>query len=48
MAEIASLPHITMIKEASGDLSLFTETLKLCPDKTVLSGDDPSFLQALQ
>jgi len=40
MARIASLPFITGIKEASGNLQQITQIVSLCPDVAVYSGDD--------
>lgn len=40
MSRIASLPYIAGIKEASGNLQQITQTVRLCPDMAVYSGDD--------
>lgn len=41
MAEMAGIPNIVGIKEASGNLQQITDLIRLCGDKiTVLSGDD--------
>jgi len=41
LAELAKIPNIRGVKEASGDLSQMTEVISACgPDFSVLSGDD--------
>ena len=40
MARIAKLPYIAGIKEASGDLHQIIQTVRLCPNVAVYSGDD--------
>ena len=40
MSRIASLHYIAGIKEASGNLQQITQTVRLCPDTAVYSGDD--------
>ena len=40
MARIAKLPYVAGIKEASGNLQQITQTVRLCPDVAVYSGDD--------
>eukprot|EP01111_Echinosteliopsis_oligospora_P010864 TRINITY_DN3452_c0_g1_i1.p1 TRINITY_DN3452_c0_g1~~TRINITY_DN3452_c0_g1_i1.p1 ORF type:complete len:296 (+),score=81.98 TRINITY_DN3452_c0_g1_i1:52-939(+) len=40
IARLASLPNIIAIKEASGSMDQVSEILTLCPNFTVLSGDD--------
>lgn len=40
---LSQLPHIAMIKEASGDVVLFSRVASLC-SQPVLSGDDLTFL----
>lgn len=45
---LSRVDGIAGIKEASGDLALFTKTVALCgKDISVLSGDDPTFLASL-
>ena len=46
MARIAALPFVAGIKEASGDLHQITQTVRLCPDVAVYSGDDTLALPA--
>ncbi len=47
MKAICELDHVLAVKEASGDLSLFSEVVQECPDKLVLTGDDPTYLPSL-
>lgn len=46
LASIAEIENITAIKEASGQIDFFTQTL-LNTEVNILSGDDPSFLASL-
>jgi len=46
IAEISRIPHVTAVKEASGDIGLFTRA-KLQSDAVFLSGDDPTYLASL-
>ncbi|MCM1403950.1 MAG: 4-hydroxy-tetrahydrodipicolinate synthase [Prevotella sp.] len=46
MARIASIPFVAGIKEASGDLHQITQTVRLCPNVAVYSGDDTLALPA--
>ncbi len=48
LAELAKIPNIKGVKEASGDLSQMTEVISACgPDFSVLSGDDALTLPLL-
>jgi 4-hydroxy-tetrahydrodipicolinate synthase len=48
MAQLAEIPHIVGVKEASGSLDLVSRTVQLCGSKlTVLSGDDSLTLPIL-
>ncbi len=48
MAEISSIKGVNSIKEASGDIALFTKTKIVCDQNTaLLSGDDLSYLASL-
>lgn len=40
LARIAKLPFVAGIKEASGELQQITQTVRLCPNVAVYSGDD--------
>ena len=44
--QLIQIPNITSIKEASGNLALFSAVTARC-DVDVLSGDDPTFLSSL-
>lgn len=46
LAELCKMPSITMVKEASGDLSLFSEAC-LNSDAAYFSGDDLTYLGSL-
>jgi 4-hydroxy-tetrahydrodipicolinate synthase len=46
MAEISEIPRVSSIKEASGDLALFSQTHALTK-ATLLSGDDITYLPSL-
>ena len=45
--EICQVDGIVSVKEASGDLSLFSRVVGLCHDKKILTGDDPTYLPTL-
>ena len=48
IAEICQIDHVTCVKEASGNLELFSEAIhKTDPSIDFLSGDDPTFLASL-
>ena len=45
---LSKINGIEAIKEASGDLALFSKTVALCGERlAILSGDDPTFLASL-
>ncbi|MBI2603905.1 MAG: 4-hydroxy-tetrahydrodipicolinate synthase [Deltaproteobacteria bacterium] len=46
LAELCKIPNVTMVKEASADLCLFSEAAMLS-DETYLSGDDFTYLPSL-
>lgn len=46
MAQIAKLPFVVGIKEASGDLHQITQMVNLCPNTAVYCGDDTLSLPA--
>lgn len=46
MAKICQIKHVNSIKEASGDIALFSKTV-LETQVAVLTGDDPSYLPSL-
>lgn len=47
LAELLSIPNITAIKEASGEMGTMTELSFRSPDTVLLSGDDFSYLGSL-
>lgn len=47
MRVICEVKNVDSIKEASADLALYSETVLACPNKAVLSGDDPTYLPSL-
>jgi 4-hydroxy-tetrahydrodipicolinate synthase len=47
LAAIVAVKGVTAIKEASGDLALFSRTTQRASGTAVLSGDDPTYLASL-
>lgn len=47
LTELLAIPNIGAIKEASGDMATMTKLSGRCPDTTLLSGDDFSYLPSL-
>ncbi len=47
IASLTRIENISMVKEASGDLSLFSRSLVKCQETTFFSGDDATFLASL-
>lgn len=48
IAEICKIPHVHLVKEASGNIGFMSEAIQACSkDVTFLSGDDPTFLASL-
>ena len=47
MKAICEVEHVNSIKEASADLALYSETVSACPNKSVWTGDDPTYLPSL-
>lgn len=45
--EICAVDGVFAVKEASGDLALFSRVIQACPDKLIFSGDDPTYLPSL-
>jgi 4-hydroxy-tetrahydrodipicolinate synthase len=47
LTELAKVKNVTMIKEASADLGLFSRTVIQSPATRILSGDDSTFLASM-
>lgn len=47
IAEVAELPQITMIKEASGNIDFYSNLSSLRPQATVFAGNDTNYLPCL-
>ena len=47
MKKITEVDGVFSVKEASGDLSLYSRVLEACPNKVILTGDDPTYLPSL-
>lgn len=47
MKAITEVEGVFSIKEASGDLALYSRVLEACPDKVIFTGDDPTYLPSL-
>lgn len=47
LQHVCEAAQVNSLKEASGDLTLFSDTVACLPDCSVLSGDDPTFLPSL-
>ena len=47
MKAISEIEGLFSIKEASGDLSLFSRVTNECPDTLIFTGDDPTYLPSL-
>lgn len=47
MKKITEVDRVFSIKEASGDLALYSRVLEACPNKIILTGDDPTYLPSL-
>ena len=46
LATITTIPRVTGVKEASGDIALYSRLVNLS-DASILSGDDPTYLASL-
>ena len=47
LSKICELEHVSIVKEASGDLNFFSKAIGSIPNQVFLSGDDPTFLPSL-
>ena len=47
MKRISEVKGVFAIKEASGELPLYSRVALACPDKVILTGDDPTYLPSL-
>lgn len=47
LRKICELEHVSVVKEASGDLNFFSKAVGSMPRQVFLSGDDPTFLASL-
>ena len=47
IARVLAMPHVGLMKEATGDIALYSRVLQQCSGKPILSGDDATWLASM-